>query len=83
MAAATATLLASGGPSPSDPVRVTVNVPTGASDDVVVGGSDVDATDGFPVLIADEPVTFVLGPDDDLWGLSTAGSSINVLRTRQ
>lgn len=79
LAAATATLLASAGPSINDRKTVLVTAPT---TELFLGGSDVAAAEGFPIAADTGSVALELGPGDNLYGFSTAGCDVNVLATR-
>lgn len=60
---------------------MTVTLTAGSADDIYIGGSDVDATDGYP--IGSNTLTLVLGPGDDLYAISGSGTpTINILVTR-
>lgn len=49
---------------------------------IYLGGSDVDAADGFPLLAA-ETLVIDLGPDDDLWAVAASGTpTLSILLTR-
>ena len=59
----------------------TVVLTGGSADDIYIGGSDVDSTDGYP--IGANTLTILLGPGDDLWAVAGSGTpTINVLVTR-
>jgi|SRR5688572_14001642 len=54
---------------------------TAASDTIYFGGSDVDATDGFPVP-AGATMSLELSSGDDLYAHSAAEETFNILATR-
>ena len=60
---------------------ITVVLTGGSADDIYIGGSDVDSTDGYP--IGSGTLTLLLGPGDDLWAVAGTGTpTINILATR-
>ncbi len=62
------------------PGRVIVAVPTGGST-VYVGGSDVDATDGFP-LAADAQVEITVESGEIVYAVvASSTQAVNVLRS--
>lgn len=77
--AATPTILATAGPGLSDKKTVLL---TAASTAMFIGGSTVDATDGYPIDITTGEARLDLGPGDTLYGFSTAGCTVRVLATR-
>lgn len=68
-------------PDATADLPVTVTLTGGSADDIYIGGSAVDSTDGYP--IGADTLTLVLGPGDQLWAVAGSGTpTINILRTR-
>ncbi len=54
-----------------------------ASAAIYIGGSTVNATDGYPLDSTSAPLTLVLGPGDDLYAIAGSGTpTVRVLVTR-
>lgn len=54
-----------------------------ASAAIYIGGSTVDATDGYPMDATSAPVAILLGPGDDLYAIAGSGTpTVRVLVTR-
>lgn len=73
-----AALLAAGGTN-ADPVRVTISA---AAADIQLGGPDVTTANGLTFKSTDQPLSFVLGPKDDLYAVASGATTVRVLRTR-
>lgn len=78
----TTPVLVASGRGPADTVRVIAK--TASTNHAYFGGPDVTTAQGLPLLTTDTtPITFELGPGDQLWVVAPAAGSVQVLRTRQ
>lgn len=70
------------GKGPADLTRVIVK--GAAGNHVYFGGADVTTSNGLPLLTTDTtPITFELGPGDQLFAISSGAATVQVLRMRQ
>lgn len=67
----------------SNVVDDTIAIVSAPSAEIYIGGPDVTAANGTPVVITTGQVRVDLGPDDELWAIASAATpTVRVLTTR-